>query len=247
VHFTSRGEWDEAKALGVPLRGIVIPLGVDGAEGDESGEESVGVGSARKIILFLSRLDPKKNVEGLLKAVALVRQRHAHAVLVIAGDGPAEYVRSLQALAQAEGIAEVTTWAGYIDGQRKWNALTAADIFVLPSFSENFGIAAVEALIAGRPCIVGSGVAIADTIARAGAGLVTEPDPSSIANALDRLLGDEALCREMGVHAKELADREYSSGLMAKRLVELYSNIAGFTRSCQQSRPTGVASPLDSQ
>ncbi|PWB83562.1 MAG: hypothetical protein C3F11_05955 [Methylocystaceae bacterium] len=241
VHFTSQGEWDEAKSLGVPSRGVVIPLGVDGAEVTEQCKPPIEVEAGQKIVLFLSRLDPKKNVEGLLKAFGSVRQSHSNAVLVIAGDGPAEYVRSLKSLAEAEGIAEATTWTGHVEGPQKWSTFAAADVFVLPSLSENFGIAAVEAMIAGRACVIGRGVAIAEEIAGAGAGLVTEPDPPSIAHALKSLLDEETLRREMGARGRELAEREYASSAMAKRLVELYCRIARPVEPARQSKPTSDA------
>lgn len=238
IHFTSQNEWDEAKALGVPLRGVVIPLGVDGDEVAEVVKPPFEVGAGSKVILFLSRLDPKKNVEALLKAFVLVRRLHPHVSLVIAGDGPADYVRRLKLLAEVEGIAEATIWTGHVDGSQKRSIFTAADVFVLPSLSENFGIAAVEALIAGRPCVIGRGVAIAEVIANAGAGLATEPDPPSIAHALSRLLGDETLCRQMSERGRELAQREYASAVMAKRLIELYSDIAIPSQSPQQGKPS---------
>jgi glycosyltransferase involved in cell wall biosynthesis len=213
--------------MGVPLRGVVIPLGVDGAQVIENRKQANKVlPKEQKIVLFLSRLDPKKNIEGLLRAFAAVRRQRANALLVIAGDGPADYILALKNLAQAEGVAQAVTWVGHLDGERKWDTLTSADVFILPSFSENFGIAAVEALTAGLPCVLGSGVAIADSIAAAGAGLVTEPDASSIAEALNRLLGDEELLRNMGTRGRELAEREYSSSVMANRLLELYSSVA---------------------
>lgn len=227
VHFTSEGEWAEAKALGVPMRGIVIPLGIDRAEQREPNTPPFKVEVGQKVVLFLSRLDPKKNIEGLIKAFRLVRQAHPSAVLVIAGDGPAEYVQSLQTLAKTEGVEDATIWIGHVEGERKWDAFAAADVFVLPSLSENFGIAAVEAMAAGLACIVGHGVAIAEAVAGARAGLATEPDPKSIAGALDELLAQDKLRQEMGARGRELAEREYSPMLMASRLHDLYADIIG--------------------
>jgi glycosyltransferase involved in cell wall biosynthesis len=226
IHFTSQSEWEEAKACGVYLRGVVIPLGVEGGGACGPIKLPFNVNGGQQIVLFLSRLDPKKNVEGLLRAFRIVRRLHENAVLVIAGDGPSEYVASLRALADEEGIADVTIWGGYVEGEYKRGLLSSAAIFVLPSFSENFGIAAVEAMLAGRPCIVSAGVAVADAIAEAGAGLVSGTDPSSIAGALDTLLGQTELRQKMGARGRELADREYSPLVMAQRLVELYSIVS---------------------
>lgn len=241
VHFTSQAEWDEATVLGVPLRGVVIPLGVDGAEVTRQNSPPFEVKPGQKVVLFLSRLDPKKNLEGLLRAFRMVRESHSSAILIIAGDGPAEYVRFIKSLADAEGIGEAIIWTGHVEGPQKWSAFAAADVFVLPSFSENFGIAAVEAMIARRACVIGCGVAIAQEIVGAGAGLATEPDPPSIANALKKLLREETLRHEMGARGRDLAEREYASSVMARRLVELYRGIARPIESVRRSRPVNDA------
>lgn len=225
VHFTSQAEWDEAKNLGLALPGVVIPLGVVGPNGAGEPEPPFKVGPGQLIVLFLSRLDPKKNVEGLIRAFALLGWRHPHVRLVIAGSGNANYVRSLRALAEVEGVADTIDWIGHIEGEAKWGALKAADVFVLPSFSENFGIAAVEAMIARCPCVIGRGVALAETVEGARAGIVTDPEPGAIAAAIDRLLNDERLRFEMGTRGYMLASQDFSADAMAVRLAELYERI----------------------
>ena len=201
VHFTSQQEWDKAELLGVRLRGAVVPLGVAGPDASRT-KAPYSVRPGQKVVLFLSRLDRKKNIEGLLAGFALVRRAHPDVVLVVAGDGPAEYARSLWHRARTEGIAGFTVWTGHVEGIEKWGAFAAADVFVLPSFSENFGIAAVEAMIAGLPCVCGRGVAIGEAIAVAGAGVITDPDPVSIANDLGRLLEDKSARFRMGAAAR---------------------------------------------
>jgi glycosyltransferase involved in cell wall biosynthesis len=144
---------------------------------------------------------------------------------LIAGDGPVAYVASLKELARSLGIAQQVVWLGHIEGPRKAAAFAAADAFVLPSFSENFGIAAAEALLAGLPCVLGQGVAIAKDVEEAGAGLVTEPDPDAIAQAIKRLLADDALRRAMGARGRAFAKRQYSTRAMAEQLIALYEDI----------------------
>ncbi|MES1265450.1 MAG: glycosyltransferase, partial [Variovorax sp.] len=80
VHFTSDSEARQAQALGIPVRGVVIPLGVDVPEVPPRRQPS-----AEFRVLFLSRLDPKKNIEGLLEAVALLHERHPQLRLAVAG------------------------------------------------------------------------------------------------------------------------------------------------------------------
>jgi len=145
--------------------------------------------------------------------------------LVIAGDGEAGYVAGLKRLANELGLADRVVWAGYIDGELKVSAYTTAQVFVLPSFSENFGIAAAEALMAGLPCVLGEGVAIAEEVAAAGAGLAVEPNPENIARGIITVLSDSALRAAMGGRAAALAREQYSVEAMGLGLVRLYEGI----------------------
>ena len=227
VHFTSQAEWEEAKFLGVPFRGFVIPLAV---ELPTSGEDQLLIQAhpiieGRRRMLYLSRLDPKKNVEGLLRAFSLMTRRRSDLVLLIAGWGPSDYIASLEALATSLHIERDVIWLGHVEDARKAAAFAVADVFVLPSFSENFGTAAAEALLAELPCVLGQGVAIASDVQEAGAGLVVAPEPRAIAEALEQILIEDTLRREMGVRGKAFAEREYSMPVMARRLVALYEEI----------------------
>src|SRR5208337_3254417 len=97
----------------------------------------------RTLILFLSRLDAKKGLDLLLPAYAEIQRRHPGAMLVIAGDGEKDYVASLQARAAQLGVADGVVWTGFLDGAEKLAAFAAAHAFILPSYSENFGIVLV--------------------------------------------------------------------------------------------------------
>ena len=224
VHFTSQAELADAKARKLPFREVVIPLGVElGPPGNpEHLVHKHPILRDRRVVLYLSRLDPMKNVEGLLKAFAALGPERANAALVIAGSGEAPYVAKLQSLAQSLGLAQQVIWLGHVDGACKASALSLADLFVLPSFTENFGIAAVEALLAGLPCVLGRGVAIASQVQSAGAGLAVEPEPAAIAQALATLVPDRERLQAMGERGRQLARRDYSTAAMATRLVALY-------------------------
>jgi len=227
VHFTSDGERDEVKPLNLPLRGVVIPLAVRAeARGDAQRLlQDYPVLGDRQIVLYLSRLDPKKNVESLLRAFALVRAQQEDVALVIAGDGPGAYVGSLKMLARVLGVEHYVVWLGPVGDARKAAALAAAQVFVLPSLSENFGIAAAEAMLAGLPCVLGRGVAIAQQVQEAGAGIVVSPEPGAIARALTELLADDVRRSALGERAREFARQEFSMQAMADRLSRLYLQV----------------------
>ena len=128
-------------------------------------------------------------------------------------------------MASRLGVQNQITWLGQIEGKEKSDTFAAADVYVLPSQSENFGIALAEALSFGIPCITTPGVAISRAIGDANAGLVVEPEGLAIANALQQVLGDQELRKELRANAWALVKREYSLEVMGARLLELYEGI----------------------
>ena len=247
VHFTSRAELEEAQAIGVPMRGVVIPLGVDADDGPPAAPLQHAALADRRVILFLARLDPMKNLEAVIDAVAASPMLRGSCALVIAGTGNTGYVAKLKGRAAAAGISEHTLWLGHVEGAEKRAALAAADVFVLPSFMENFGIAAVEALLAGVPCVLGEGVAIAAAIEQAGAGIRVRPEAPAVTQALEHILGaDPALARAMGQRAKELAETEFSTAAMAQRLISLYEEVRGVQQSEARTGSGALAPPQTS-
>ena len=176
VHFTSSTEQAEAEALGLKCRGAVIPLGINVKAIPKIVFVERKPGEAFHL-LFLSRIDRKKNLEGLLQGLRIVLSRNPKVILDIAGDGDPQYVALLQSFTRNIGVDSHVNWLGYVDGERKAEALAAASAFVLPSYSENFGIAVVEALAAGLPCLVSRGVSISDEVAKAGAGMMIGTSP----------------------------------------------------------------------
>jgi glycosyltransferase involved in cell wall biosynthesis len=224
VHFTSDEEASEARQLGIRFHECVIPLAVDMPSwSGQTTRQLPGHGSAH--LLYLSRLDPKKNVEGLLDAFALLKAQMPGIRLVIAGDGSPAYVAALKARGESLGIDNSINWAGHLDGADKAAALQAADVFVLPSFSENFGIAAAEALAAGLPCVLGAGVAISHDVDCARAGVRVASDARSIAHGVRSLVNDKALLETMSRNARQLAAERYSVQAMGARLAQLYSDV----------------------
>lgn len=231
VHFTSRAEQTEAEGLGVPMRGVVIPLGLPLPAGPPPAPDALSdlpEPAGRTVLLFLSRLDPKKNLEGLIDALAGSEAFSESGLLLVAGDGPPAYVAELKA--RAAPLGDRVVWLGHVEGARKAALLAAADLFVLPSFSENFGIAAAEALAAGLPCLLGHGVALAGEVAEAGAGRAVAPDPASLRVALDDLIRSAPLRTGMGRRARALAAERYDGAAMTRRLVDLYQTLAAAPR-----------------
>ncbi len=232
VHFTAEQEKAEAETLGVPMRSQVVPLGIEPIPTVSDAmfvAAHPGLGARR--LLFMSRIDPKKNIETLLRALAVIRPSTPGVCLIVCGDGDAGYVTMLKALSAELGLEGSVHWTGHVGGEMKSSAFAAAELFVLPSFSENFGIAAAEALSAGLPCILGEGVALADRVQQAGAGLSVAPTVDAVAAAMLALLNDPDARARAGQHARALAMTEYSQAAMGLGLTRMYAAITKNGRS----------------
>jgi glycosyltransferase involved in cell wall biosynthesis len=187
VHFTAEAERAEAVDLRPDISScpsFTLPIPVEAPPeipGPREFLDAFPGAAGKKLILFLSRLDPKKGLEPLLDSFRVVKSAEPDAMLVLAGEGKASYVQSLNARADELNVQPDILWTGHLHGRQKAAALAAASLFVLPSYSENFGIAAAEALAAGLPTIVSDQVAISKELSQYDAGLVVPPEPLKLA------------------------------------------------------------------
>ena len=227
VHFTHDAEREEAEQLGISFHPVVIPLGLEAFALPPADPQ------ASPYLLYLSRVDPKKNIECLLDAWASVRgQRSGDRgswKLVIAGSGEESYLKSLRERAHALGIEGSVEWVGQVAGERKAGLLANATIFTLPSYSENFGIAAAEALMAGKPCVFTPGVAVGAQAAAHGAAVLAQVNVASLAEALAGLMDSPGIRESLAIDAKRFAAAELSAEVMGHRLKALYQELCGYT------------------
>lgn len=230
IHYTAEAEAREA-ALAHPeiasLRSVIIPIPMESAcTGDASGfYERFPKATGRRIVLFLSRLDRKKGVELLLTAFQEVRKKFPDALLVIAGAGEEGYAEHLEQRARELGCESDLIWTGYVEGDAKAAVLAAATVFALPSYSENFGVAAAEALAAGIPVLLSDRVALAEDVRAADAGVVVECTAKAIAEGLELLLPEAELRARLGERGREFARERYSPDTVGRKLKSLYESV----------------------
>ena len=229
IHYTSEAEEREASRISDEIaaqESVVIPLPVEIATGNaDDFRQRFPQTIRRRIILFLSRIDEKKGIELLLDAFANVRRQVSDAVLVVAGNGAPSYVHKLCQHAKELGIADAVIWTGHLDGALRSGAFAAADVFVLPSYSENFGVAAAEALSAGRPTIVTESVAVSEDIRGCDAGIVVKNDSAELATAICRILSQPNLASRLAVNARRLAAERYNINVVGRQLGDLYAAV----------------------
>ncbi len=232
LHFTTEQERTETEMLGLHCRSFVVPLGVDAEAFQKPRHASRFLDrwpelGSREILLFLSRIDRTKGLSLLLEALAEVVRRRPNVALLIAGAGDRRFVEELRAKVEELRLENHVVWAGYLTGDAKLDALSAARVFVLPSHSESFGIAVVEALAAGVPTIVSEGVGIARELAEAQAALVVPPQTQPVADGIVRILEDEELARGLSMRGAALVRERYSIEGMGQKLVAMYEECLG--------------------
>jgi glycosyltransferase involved in cell wall biosynthesis len=174
----------------------------------------------KRLVLFLARLHPKKGCDLMLEAFARHAGSDPLAHLVMAGPDQAGLRATLEARAAALGVADRVTWTGLLQGELKWGAIGAADVFALPSHQENFGIAVVEALAAGVPVLISERVNIWREVVEDGAGLAAPDTTDGMASLLARWHAFDAVQRaSMRSEAKACYERHFRMEAAARRLV----------------------------
>ena len=175
----------------------------------------------RRYILNVSKIEPRKNIKRLIEAYAAVRHRF-DVNLVVAGKADAKFGSLYEGLKQLGG-PEGVLFTGYVDDADLPALYSMAEAFVYPSTHEGFGIPLLEAMACGVP-IVTSNVSALPEIAGDAAILVDPFDVRSIAEALERLLGDPGLGEELTARGRERVSRFTVRGA-AERIVEVYKNL----------------------
>jgi glycosyltransferase involved in cell wall biosynthesis len=219
LHVTARSEAHELRAqkfLRAPI--VMIPNGV--AIPDEPASLSQGPFKdlPPRYALFLSRISWKKGLDRLLEAWKAVPDLP----LVIAGNDDEGYRPKLEALARELGIAERVLFVGPVKDDDKWALYAHAEVFVLPSYSENFGIVVAEAMAMGCPVIVTPDVGAGELVAQAGAGVISSGEPVELAAAVRQLLADPGARRRQGHAGREFARTQLSWEGIALRTCEMY-------------------------
>ena len=218
VHLTSELERRELAALGLrPRESFVVPNGVDPAL-----ETAPTPATAEPMVLYLGRINWKKGLDRLVEALVEV----PGARLVVAGNDEEGLTSRLATLAERLGVAPRVSFPGYVDGAAKQQLLAEARVLVLPSLSENFGNAALEALAHGCPVVVTPGVGLAEAVQASGAGIVSEGDAASLARAIRALLEDEPRRRAAGAAARALVREKYGWPTVAAQMAGHYERLA---------------------
>ena len=227
IHFATEEEQRQARPWIGEIKTKVIPLGLDLEEFaalPPSGEfrDRHGIPRDAPMLAFLGRIHPIKGLDVLLRALARVKEEVPEVILAVAGPDENGHGIRLQRLAEKLGIARQVRWLGTIEEDAKRGYLRDADLFVLPSFSENFGLAAVEAMAVGCPVVLGKGVNIAPQVEAYGSGWVVSTEPETLAATIvEALRAPEARMTRGNAGRRLVADR-YDGEAVAREMLKAY-------------------------
>jgi glycosyltransferase involved in cell wall biosynthesis len=220
-HVTSTMEALNLSRLALPTPISMVPNGVDipdpifnrSLEADDSAEQ-------HKVALFLSRIHPKKGLRLLIKAWSVVQPRGWR--LEIAGPDEVGHRREIEKAVIASGLSSVVSFLGSVAGDQKSRTFARASLFVLPTYSENFGIAVAEALAHGLPVLTTTG-APWPMIAEMRCGWWVEPNVAAIAEALRQATTcDARSLQAMGTRGREYVAAEFNWRSVARSMIALY-------------------------
>lgn len=230
LHFTAKEERHLAAPYTSGAPSVVIPNGLEVEEYENLPEAGTfkaqypQVGE-KKIILFLGRINFKKGLDILAQAYSTVAQSHDDVHLVIAGPDNDKFESKVRSWLKDWKVHDRTTFTGMLLGDDKLAAFQDADVFVLPSYSENFGISVVEAMACGVPVVVSDKVNIWEEVQAGGAGKVTPCEAPRFAEAMLELLDNPEAAQQMGENGKSLVREHFQWSSVALKAEEAYRSI----------------------
>lgn len=221
IHYTSKDEKDSVeKYLGL-TNGVVIANGIDLSEFGQTTSQNIAQ-NPKPYMLFLGRINKKKGLDILFEAFAKLTIIHPDLTLFIVGHDNDGYQMELEKLATDLNITPKIKFTGPLQGTEKVNMYRNATLFVLSSYSENFGMSVVEAMACGCPVVISDKVGIADHIAAKQAGIVVQTNAESICKGIRLLIEDPLLRTSIALNGLQTAQSDYGIQCVASAFVKLY-------------------------
>jgi glycosyltransferase involved in cell wall biosynthesis len=215
-----------AGPIAIIPNGVQVPATIDPRIFPQAFPDLAG----RRIVLYLGRLHRKKGLDNLCRAWSTVHRDFPAAHLVIAGPDSENTRARIELMVAELGLTSSVTFAGMLSGVFKWSALTAATVFVLPSYSEGFSVAVLEALALGIPVVITRQCNFPE-VAQSRCGWITEPAADTVASALAESLSlPEGARKELGNNGRALIGQRYDWKVIGGQMAEVYDWLRGAPR-----------------
>lgn len=179
-----------------------------------------------KTVLFLARLHPRKRVLDFIEMARLLQRKRLGLRFRIVGPDGGELPAARQ-LVMDYGLMDSVEFAGPIPHEKVAETLAQASVYVLPSVDEPFPMSVLEALAAGTPTIVTTGIHIGEILRQNAAASVVAPDPDALADSVERLIGDPEYAWRLSQQGQRLVERELTLDRVLDRLETIYTSHIG--------------------
>jgi glycosyltransferase involved in cell wall biosynthesis len=242
VHCLTEHEARQSRRWCPRARFRVVPLAMDlsGYAADPGPDATrhlvEGFDPTRPNLVFMGRIDPRKGPDRLIDAVIRLHREGLDCNVVIAGRGAPDYVAALGERATAGGVAALIRFPGFVSGLAKVALLHWADLFVLPTHHEVWGIALHEALAAGTPVVTTEQVEIRDDLVATGGAVIVPADPGALAQAIRALVGDRAALTARGAAASERILESHRPDRVGDEYTRLYRDLGAAHRIAGSNR-----------
>jgi glycosyltransferase involved in cell wall biosynthesis len=233
LHMTSDMEREDAvsRGIGIGQKVFVVPNSIDSSQFVRSEHlawrfrESVSASDAQKLMLYLGRLHAKKGIDLFLNSAAAVLRETPDWLFLIVGPSENGYRDKLMSQVQRLGLSSKVRFVDLVAGTDRLGALSAADLFILTSHTENFGMSVVEAMAASVPVLISDRVGICKEIRSDGAGYITGQDHASIRSALITLISDAGLRSFYAANGRKCVLQRFDTAAVAQQMRASYREL----------------------
>ena len=230
IHYTTEEEEKRAGFLKLRTKAVILPNGIDWENYRQlpskgSFRQRIGINDQTPLVLFLGRINFKKGLDLLVPAFGHVAKKYSDACLAIVGPDNEGYGSKVRRWCVEQGIHDRVLFVDHLGHEEVKEAYVDADVFVLSSYTENFGLTVVEAMACGIPVVISDQVNIWREVQAAKAGLVVSLDPNTIAEAVCRLLGDPKEAEATGLRGRIATEKLYAWPPIVKQLIQVYEEL----------------------
>ena len=215
LHYTTVLEETESAWLKLSPHSFVVPNPLNVSEFEQlpprgSFRARFALDRDASIVLYLGRVEPRKGLDLALASFAAIAKEYPKAMLVLAGPEENGYLQVLQRLAIDLDLERRLIFTGFLGARERLEAFASSDVFILTSYSENFGMSVVEAMAAGLAIIISDQVGLSDDVRLAQAGIVVPLDVDAISCRLRELLGNPDQRQRLGQRAAQVVREKYA-------------------------------------
>ncbi|MGG0750481.1 glycosyltransferase [Priestia megaterium] len=230
LHYTTEEEWELAREFINNSNGFVVPNGInlDNYYRPKSLNklyDKYPEIKDKKVVLFFSRLNFKKGLDLLIDSFTQVAKQKEDVHLMIVGPDNEGYGAQVKEWIKENNIDDKVTFTGMLTGEEKLQALSVAEMFVLPSYSENFGISVIEAMIMGLPVIISNKVNIYRELLKCDAGEVVNCNSEELTRSILKLLDHTTYAQKLASNGEKMVKEYYQWSEVGKSLEKNYKSI----------------------